>query len=936
MKSRAALLQEGKEMKKKPLNGRRLFAGLVSALLVLTMLCPAFALAAEPERKTVRVGYVNALNYEEGGEGEYKRGSGYEYLQKLSYLTGWKYEYVYGSFADCLEMLKKGEIDLFGNISYTPERAEVIDFASYPQGKDIYFLYTSKEHEELTLGDLTRLNGCTIGVTAGSYQAGLLTKWLADNHIEAAIQPCTGYDALMNGLKDGTLDAIATPDLSVNYDCISITNIGFSEYYFAVSKSRPDLLSELNEALYEIQNTEQDYNNQLVNRYYNRMSSVLLLNQKEKAWLDEHDNTIRFGYVVDDLPFCGEENGELVGVMRTIADTLEHEFGITVETVPFPAQPQLTEAIASGEIDVGGPVLSDFYLAEQSGTVLTNSIIDTTPLILFSEKNSDDFLRVIATTEAGVFNSSVISILFPEAELYPCDSQEDCLKAVASGKATGTVIPSSRLNILRSNPAMDKLTLAEIASKAQIALASSMENRRAVSIVNKGISLSSDLLSGAVLAQHSISENKLSVVDFIRAHAFFVISIALLIITILGVLIYRLFVGQKKLVHALEAAQSANIAKTTFLNNMSHDIRTPMNAIIGFTNIAAKQNSSPEVQRCLQKIEDSSEHLLTLINDVLDISRIESGRIKCNPVPVDITAVTDTVASITSGFLVDRDLNFQIRRIKPPHPYVLADVVRLREILVNILGNAVKFTPDGGTIMLETDYRPGSDAQHIVMRYRISDTGIGMSEAFLKHIFDEFAQEDTGARTQYKGTGLGMAITKHYVELMGGTITAESKKGVGSVFTVEVPLALTAPENVCRQDTLDAQTDLSGVKVLMAEDNDLNAEIAATQLSGCGITVTRAVDGQQAVEIFSEQPAGSFDLILMDIMMPRMDGYAAARAIRTLKDRPDGRTIPIIAVTANAFSEDMQASLDAGMNDHLSKPIAVDELVRTIVRNLRR
>ena len=394
----------------------------------------------------------------------------------------------------------------------------------------------------------------------------------------------------------------------------------------------------------------------------------------------------------------------------------------------------------------------------------------------------------------------------------------------------------------------------------------------------------------------------------------------------------------KKINQALEdavrTAENANQAKTIFLNNMSHDIRTPMNAIIGFTNIAMKHNPRPEVYNCLRKISTSSEHLLTLINDVLDISRIESGKIKYAPIPVDITAVADTVLNITQGFLSNRKITFRTELAAVETPYVLADAVRIREVLVNILGNAVKFTDDGGTICFEVRYLPGTDEGHILARYQISDTGIGMSEEFVGHIFDEFSQEETSARTQYKGTGLGMAITKRYVDLMGGTITVESRKDEGSTFTVEIPLELTDGSCIQKQNAPASQAELAGVRILLAEDNDLNAEIATTQLEELGIQVTRAANGREAVDLFAQNPPGTFDMIFMDIMMPDMNGYEATGTIRAMQDRPDASGIPIIAMTANAFAEDVQASLDAGMNGHIAKPIVMDEVIKAIVGNL--
>ncbi|MGN0251916.1 MAG: ATP-binding protein [Oliverpabstia sp.] len=392
----------------------------------------------------------------------------------------------------------------------------------------------------------------------------------------------------------------------------------------------------------------------------------------------------------------------------------------------------------------------------------------------------------------------------------------------------------------------------------------------------------------------------------------------------------------QELEDAVHTAENANRAKTTFLNNMSHDIRTPMNAIIGFTNIALKHETKPEVRSCLEKISNSSEHLLTLINDVLDISRIESGKVKFVPISVDIRTVADTVLGIMQGFLHDRSIVFSTNLATPEFPYVLADAVRIREVLVNILGNAVKFTEDGGSIDFEASYHPGQDGWHIMVRYRIADTGVGMEEKFVEHIFDEFSQEENSARTQYKGTGLGMAITKRYVDLMGGSIYVESKKGKGSTFTVEIPLELTDGRNVREQDLPIAKANLSGVKVLLAEDNELNAEIVMVQLVEMGIQVTRAADGKEAVKTFTENPPDTFDLIFMDVMMPEMNGYEATKAIRAMQERPDARRIPIIAMTANAFAEDVQASLDAGMNGHIAKPIVMDEVEKAIARNVNR
>ena len=390
------------------------------------------------------------------------------------------------------------------------------------------------------------------------------------------------------------------------------------------------------------------------------------------------------------------------------------------------------------------------------------------------------------------------------------------------------------------------------------------------------------------------------------------------------------------LMTAAEEADAANKAKSAFLLSISHDIRTPMNAIIGFTNIALRQNTVSDIHDSLEKVQQSSNHLLSLLNDVLDFTRIESGKVTISPEPVDITQLTDNVQAIMNGLLYNRDLKFEVHREIPKNSYVLADVLRIREVLVYLLGNAVKFTKDGGKITLDVSIYQVADEKHIITRYVVRDNGIGMSEEFQKKLFDPFSQEDdANARTQYKGTGLGMAITKKYVDMMGGSIAVESKKGVGSTFTVEIPLEL--QEQVIQSEQKQhLHRDLTGIHVLMAEDNDLNAELATIILEDAGMTVTRASDGKEVVNLFKNHPRDTYDLILMDIMMPNMDGHQAAKAIRALGiERSDAVTMPIIALSANAFIDDIRESLDSGMNDHISKPINIEELIDTITKYIK-
>ncbi len=926
--------------------------GLCLSILVLIMLLfgPVLAYASEiksdgkttqameEENKTVRVGYFPSANFQEGGYGEHKQGAGYEYLQKISYITGWKYEYVYASFKECMDMLANGEIDILGSVGYTPERAESIDFSTYAEGTERYWIYTREEHADLADGDLKQMNGCRIGIADGSYQKELLKKWLDSNQIQAEVVICKGYDEMIEKLDADELDALVVPALSVNSDFIAIANIGASDCYFGVSKSRPDLLKELNSALEEINNTETDYSSKLYARYEGKAVINYALNKEEKQWLDAHENTIRVGYLKDNLPFCGEENGKLTGILGTVLDTVQEKYGITIQAVLCSTGAQMNEKLQSGEIDIAGPIIQDFYTQEQFQVILTDAIFDITPVVIYKGKEYSGSPSTIATTETSLYSELMVSLLFPDAEIKEYDTQEECLEAVANGEVGATVIPSSKINILNESPLTKSLSFAEMAKRQELGMFTTRENRRAATIINKAIDQSSNILNGVVLAQNSVSEKKMTLQDVLAEYAGFAIGVSSVIIFVLLLLVYSLSVSRKKQMAALKEAQdanAANIAKTTFLNHMSHDIRTPMNAIVGFTDIAMKRKPDKEVENCLKKIRQSSEYLMTLINDVLDISRIESGKMEYKPVPVDLRDMINTVLAIARGYMENRDLNLYVSREELKTPYVMADELRIREVLLNIISNAVKFTKDGGSISFVAENGPGNDEHHIIVRFRISDTGIGMSEEFQSRIFDEFSQENNGARTSYKGTGLGMAIAKRYVDLMGGEIEVSSIQGIGSTFTVEIPLLIAEHVQTEEKEKIWQDVDLHGLHVLLAEDNDLNAEIVTILLEEKGMIVTRTVDGKSALAQFCNTAPGTFDLILMDIMMPKMNGYETTRAIRNLPDRPDGKEIPIIAITANAFAEDVQAALDAGMNGHIAKPIQVDKLLSTLAEMIR-
>jgi signal transduction histidine kinase/ActR/RegA family two-component response regulator len=433
--------------------------------------------------------------------------------------------------------------------------------------------------------------------------------------------------------------------------------------------------------------------------------------------------------------------------------------------------------------------------------------------------------------------------------------------------------------------------------------------------------------------------------NFVESFIRYIVIISVAVIIIVGCLISVVLTNKnnrermiqqennnKLLSVAAKEAQSANAAKSEFLSHMSHDIRTPINGIIGMTNIAIKNTDDTErVKDCLNKISGAADHLLALVNDVLDMSRIESGKTTVINEPVDMNVFINECASIIDGQLISRQIDFIKEFDKFQYPFVYADQLHLRQVLINILGNAVKFTQDGGRIIFRVK-ETGMESWKIRYCFEVEDNGIGMSEEFQGKIFDEFSQEREDGRTNYKGTGLGMAISKQLVELMGGTISLKSKFGEGSCFTVNMEFEINSePEE--KEKTVD-RTILSGLKVLLVEDNELNMEIAQEILGDEGIESTPAVNGKEALDKFTASPVGTFDVILMDVMMPIMNGIDATRAIRS-SSHPQAKTIPIIAMTANAYKEDEEKVIEAGMNAHVAKPVDVDILMSVLAKYVK-
>ena len=909
-----------------------LYRTLAVALAALTVLSavmptPAFAADSDQQVKTVRVGWlVNNRGFQEGTPGERLSGWGYEYLQTLSYYTkGWQYEYVPGTFTELMDMLEAGEIDLMPNISYSEEREQKLLFSSNPEGTERYYIYAKPNRDDLAKGDPQALQGLTIGCNSGVMQTTVGQQWLANEGITCTYKEIDTGSALFDALADDEVDAVIMNDTISSPDASPMFYVGSSDYYFAVPKSRPDLMDDINAAMTTISRVNPRYNDEVKSSYSAQNSGSSSLAAAETSWLKANDNTITLGYLVNQLPYCTQnDDGEMEGSLTSLATTLHDKFGITVKTVAFSNNEKMVEALSDGTIDAALPFFRDYWLAEQKGVTQSNSMgtISLTAIHVSNDLDSD--LKDIACTENAIINRFELESLFPDATVTEYPNKDEALNALRAGKAHCIVVPSTRLETIRDTYDIEDFETQELTNTAELSCMISRGKPELLGIINKGIINAGESLSASSYSPTSYSAQESDTFQFVYRNRTAIATVIIcILLTGIAILVWSLQRAQE----ARQKAVAANAAKTAFLTRMSHDIRTPLNGILGLIEIEELKEGDMQVAReSRAKARVAANHLLSLINDILEMGRIEERKVTLDHESFNLKELCDDALVLCKLRASDRGIT--MLDTSEPYAvdqYMIGSPTHIRQILVNLLDNSIKYNKRGGTVTFSSTIKPVDD-EHAVFCFSVSDTGIGMTPEFLTRIYEPFAQEGDDARSKFQGTGIGMSIVKSLIDMMGGTIEISSEVGAGSTFNVQIPLDI--DKNPRARECADEQTyncSLAGMNVLLAEDNELNAEIAQALLESEGIVVTRAADGNEAVELYVSRPAGSFDAILMDIMMPGMNGYEATRAIR-LSEKVDAADIPIIALTANAFAEDAKAAHDAGMNAHLSKPLDFNKL----------
>lgn len=934
---------------------RKSVCALLCLLLLLSVVLPVKAAAETAPAKVVRVGsFEDTFNYvnEKGA----RKGYGYELLQTLSGYTGWQFEYVTCDWSNCFEKLKNGEIDIMGAISYTEDRAEEMLFSDEPMGEEKYYLYADLSRADISASDYKTLNGKKVGVLMGTEPEVMLTEWEEKYGLKTEHVNVSNNEDAKQKLANHEIDCFVSLEESFWADLgiSTITCVGKSGIYYALNKNRSDLKEELDNAMRALDEAAPFYTADLYKRYFS-LDYIPILTGEEKAWLKEH-GAIKMGFLTSDSgvstfdPATGEFTGVITDYIQFAADCLGNQ-ELEFQLVGYDSKEAELDALKSGEIDMifhfdQSPNLAEEYHFACTNTTWTSNLMVVTNQQFFTENKANR----VAVPRNKISLTRYLAFYYPQWEIVDCDTQEDAIKLVKDGQADCFITGVSSEEKYSKNHGFYSVLLP---NPAKSCFAVNSGNRSLLSILNKTIkAMPTNMLTGS-LAMYKSSSRKVTLSDFIKDNFFMAllvssIAVAAILLTILKLLrkARKAEAAARKAANdtqelnaklqiAVENAESANYAKSTFLFNMSHDIRTPMNAIIGYADLASRHLDDPaKLKNYMENIQVCGQNLLMLLNNVLDLARIENDKTEME---YSVSDIEKDFRNCVAMFQNQADSKGQTLMVTTQlqYPYIYADIPHLTEICTNLVSNAVKYTGAGGTIRCDVTQKPGEKEGWCDTVVTVADNGIGMSQEFQKHIFEPFERERTSTVSKVEGSGIGMGIVKKLVGLMGGTVEVESRIGVGSTFTVTIPCRIASEDETQakRETNPSDQKCLCGTRILLTEDNDLNAEIAVELLQEEGCTVDRAKDGVECVDMLEKAANGTYQLILMDIQMPVMNGYDAARKIRGLDD-PQKANIPIIAMTANAFTEDRQVALDAGMNDHIAKPINMNVLVPTLRKYL--
>ena len=908
--------------------GKRLAALCTIIFVILSMCMPCLA---DETQKTIRVGsFEDTFNYVD--EHGVRRGYGYELMQALAGYTGWKFEYVKCDWSNCFDKLENGEIDIMGDIAYTDDRAKEMLFSEETMGEEKYVLYADLSDNDIVSSNFKSLDGKRIGVVKGAKPEYMLTEWENKHGIHTEHVNVGNNEDVKKKLANDEIDCFVSLEESIwsEIGISSVTTIGKSDIYFAINKERSDIKQELDYAMRQLDSDSPFFKDDLYKKYFT-LNYTQFLTGNEESWLEEHGG-IRIGFLDNDpvVFSMDKKSGEIRGTLSEYISYAKDCLGnhtLKFDIVAFDDYDKMIDALQNNEIDVIYYASRNSNVAEKKGYALSNTAWTYN---LIAVTNKEDFNEndsyVVAVPKNKVALKQHIAYNYPHWKLVDCDSIEDGANMVDDGKVDCFIMGSSQV---LSFDGKKNFKIIPLTKTMEACFAVKDGQATLLSILNKTIkAMPSDMLTSAI-AMYDSTAYKTTFYSFLKDHLVVVLVLGFSIIILILLLLQKARRAEASAKVALKSAEDASLAKTQFLHNVSHDIRTPMNAILGYSELMKnelKDNDFPRVFEHLNKLQKAGNILLSIINNVLDMARIESGHMELDENYANIEDIRQRLIEMLEDEAKKKNIHVRYT-FNVEHKHVMADVTKVEEIFVNILSNALKYTPSNGSVEVNVDELSCDEPGYMIVRTSIMDTGIGMSQEYLEKIFESFSRERMTS-SKISGTGLGMAIVKKYVDLLGGTIDVKSVLGKGSTFIVTLKYKMADEKYYLDKQKENCEVDnaiFNGKHILLAEDNDLNAEIAQTILERAGLFVDRVKDGIECVNRVIENPVGTYDVILMDIQMPKMDGYKATCEIRNLQDKAKA-CIPIVAITANAFEEDKKKAIDAGMDGHIAKPINIEDL----------
>ncbi len=930
---------------------RKIFAGMLALLMVMGAVMMKVPVTAQ-NRDTTRVLRVGYVDYEgfifENEDGEMV-GYAVEYLETIGKKANIKFEFVQCAWEESLEKIKNHELDLVCTAFYSDERAVEFAFSNQNFGRVRCVLYTTEDNEDVYYEDFEKLDGQKIGFIKGSLNISICQEYAKKHDFSFEPVLYDSEEAMNEALYNGEIIAIGTEQMSIHED-LKLIGVYGSRLYYLMSYQGNDFMADIDEAMMTIYTDSYEYEAYLYNKYYGEANRkhALCFTREEMEYIQENPHiTVGILPGLYPLAYADEETGEPVGIYASILDCLAEISGLNLEKVLMgPDENPIDTVGIEKKYDLTMTAVDDKTIQNES-IILTNNFMESS---IGMVGRPDSVYRLedsfkIAVNDRFVSLHDFIKEKMPQCELLLYETDEECLQAVLDGEADIMMQNVYVINYLLQKPRFEILQLIPTSTvlSGNAFVVSVDADPRLVSILNKAIDYFSKEDFNRIVIQHTTAvPYDYSLEDVWDKYQTQIIVIFSLLIVCISLFVVLFWLKQRhntllqtknyQLREAVDQALKANESKSDFFARVSHELRTPINAIVGISEIAKKSvDNGEKMKESLEKIETSSKLLLSIVNDILDISAIENAKMKITSEPFEIQKILDGVRNIYEMQCKNKGIDFVIVSELEDARFK-GDELRIKQILLNLVSNAYKFTSAGGEIKLEA-YRLGTAYETTNVRFVVSDTGAGMSQDMLGRLFVPFEQESPSTAKTHGGSGLGMPITKNLVDMMGGQISVESTLGQGTIFMVDLPFEELDMDEIPGAVDLDEisldDIDFTGMRILLAEDNELNAEIAVDLLNMLNLEVDVVKDGEEAVERFLASEPGYYRTILMDIQMPKMNGYEASKVIRK-SEHPHAKKIPIVAMTANSSREDITAAMSAGMSGHIPKPIDTEDLYRTL------